>query len=172
MSFLKIPYIYRLYKATKKLNFYIMKRILSLMAVLISTFIFAQTNVSGIVVDEDNNPIPGANIVFDSTTGAVANFDGEFSITVKQNPPFSLTVSSVGFETETVEIGSGNLSISVTLNESENLLDDVVMLNQQELISMQVLKILRVFKLIVEDYYFKLLVPEVFLLSTMKVLFN
>ena len=46
------------------------------MAVLISTFIFAQTNVSGIVVDEDNNPIPGANIVFDSTTGAVANFDG------------------------------------------------------------------------------------------------
>ena len=63
MSFLKIPYIYRLYKATKKLNFYIMKRILSLMAVLISTFIFAQTNVSGTVVDEDNNPIPGANIV-------------------------------------------------------------------------------------------------------------
>ena len=96
------------------------------MAVLISTFIFAQTNVSGIVVDEDNNPIPGANIVFDSTTGAVANFDGEFSITVKQNPPFSLTVSSVGFETATVEVGSGNLSISVTLNESENLLDDVV----------------------------------------------
>ena len=126
MSFLKIPYIYRLYKATKKLNFYIMKRILSLMAVLISTFIFAQTNVSGIVVDEDNNPIPGANIVFDSTTGAVANFDGEFSITVKQNPPFSLTVSSVGFETATIEVGSGNLSISVTLNESENLLDDVV----------------------------------------------
>ena len=103
-----------------------MKRILSLMAVLISTFIFAQTNVSGIVVDEDNNPIPGANIVFDSTTGAVANFDGEFSITVKQNPPFSLTVSSVGFETATVEVGSGNLSISVILNESENLLDDVV----------------------------------------------
>ena len=46
-----------------------MKRILSLMAVLLSTFIFAQTNVSGTVVDEDNNPIPGANIVFDSTTG-------------------------------------------------------------------------------------------------------
>jgi len=50
------------------------------MAVLLSTFIFAQTNISGTVVDEDNNPIPGANIVFDSTTGAVANFDGEFSL--------------------------------------------------------------------------------------------
>jgi len=96
------------------------------MAVLLSTFIFAQTNVSGTVVDEDNNPIPGANIVFDSTTGAVANFDGEFSLTVKQNPPFELKVSSIGFETATVQVGPNNLVISVTLNESQNLLDDVV----------------------------------------------
>ena len=96
------------------------------MAVLISTFIFAQTNVSGTVVDEDNNPIPGANIVFDSTTGAVANFDGEFSLTVNQNPPFSLKVSSIGFETATIEVGSDNLSLYITLAESENLLDDVV----------------------------------------------
>ena len=118
MSFLKIPYIYRLYKATKKLNFYIMKRILSLMAVLLSTFIFAQTNVSGTVVDEDNNPIPGANIVFDSTTGAVANFDGEFSLTLNQSPPFSLKVSSIGFETATIEVGSDNLSLYITLAES------------------------------------------------------
>ena len=103
-----------------------MKRILSLMAVLLSTFIFAQTNVSGTVVDEDNNPIPGANIVFDSTTGAVANFDGEFSLTVKQNPPFELQVSSIGFETATVQVGPNNLVLSITLSESENLLDDVV----------------------------------------------
>ena len=103
-----------------------MKRILSLMTVLISTFIFAQTNISGTVVDEDNNPIPGANIVFDSTTGAVANFDGEFSIAISQNPPFSLSVSSIGFQTETVSVGSGDLVLLVVLKESENLLDDVV----------------------------------------------
>ena len=96
------------------------------MAVLISTFIFAQTNISGTVVDEDNNPIPGANIVFDSTTGAVANFDGEFSIAISQNPPFSLSVSSIGFQTETVSVGSGDLVLLVVLKESENLLDDVV----------------------------------------------
>ena len=96
------------------------------MAVLISTFIFAQTNISGTVVDEDNNPIPGANIVFDSTTGAVANFDGEFSIAVSQNPPFSLSVSSIGFQTETVSVGSGDLVLLVVLKESENLLDYVV----------------------------------------------
>ena len=96
------------------------------MAVLLSTFIFAQTNISGTVVDEDNNPIPGANIVFDSTTGAVANFDGEFSLTVKQDPPFEVQVSSIGFETATVQVGPNNLVLSVVLSESQNLLDDVV----------------------------------------------
>jgi hypothetical protein len=85
-----------------------MKRILSLMAILLSTFILAQTNVSGTVLDEDNNPIPGANIVFDSTTGGVSNFDGDFSVTINQNPPFTIKVSSVGFETATVEVDSDN----------------------------------------------------------------
>ena len=173
-----------------------MKRILSLMAVLLSTFIFAQTNVSGTVVDEDNNPIPGANIVFDSTTGAVANFDGEFSLTVKQNPPFELQVSSIGFETATVQVGPNNLVLSITLSESENLLDDVVIsasrvpqrlfespvtiekfdykdiANLQELIFIQASRDLRVSKLTVEDYYYKLLVPEVSQQYIMKDLFS
>ena len=96
------------------------------MTVLLSTFIFAQTNVSGTVVDEDNNPIPGANIVFDSSTGAVANFDGEFSLSVNQNPPFTIKVSSIGFETSIIDVDSNNFSINVILKESENLLDDVV----------------------------------------------
>ena len=96
------------------------------MAILLSTFILAQTNVSGTVLDEDNNPIPGANIVFDSTTGGVSNFDGDFSVTINQNPPFTIKVSSVGFETATVEVDSDNMSLSITLKESENLLDEVV----------------------------------------------
>ena len=173
-----------------------MKRILSLMAVLLSTFIFAQTNVSGTVVDEDNNPIPGANIVFDSTTGAVANFDGEFSITVKQNPPFELQVSSIGFETSTVQVGPNDLILSITLSESENLLDDVVISASrvpQRLFESPVtiekfdykdiaqstgadfyssLEGLKVFKLIVEGYYYKLLVPEVFQQYITKDLFS
>ena len=59
-----------------------MRNILSMMFVLLSTFILAQTNVTGVVVDSNNTPIPGANVVFDSTTGAVADFNGEFSIDV------------------------------------------------------------------------------------------
>ena len=57
-----------------------MKRILSLFAVLFSTLIFAQTTVTGSVTDDNNDPIPGANVVFDAMTGSVADFDGNFWI--------------------------------------------------------------------------------------------
>ncbi len=104
-----------------------MKRILSLMAVLLTTFIYAQTTVTGTIVAEDNTPIPGANIVFDATTGAVSNFDGDFTIVVNASPPFDLMVSSIGFETATISIDGDNLSIDVTLSDSDNLLDEVVL---------------------------------------------
>ncbi len=104
-----------------------MRNILSMMFVLLSTFILAQTNVTGVVVDSNNTPIPGANVVFDSTTGAVADFNGEFSIGVDATPPFSLTVSSIGFETTTITVNASDASFTVTLSDSENLLDEVVL---------------------------------------------
>lgn len=77
------------YKTTKKIKTnFIMKRILSMFAVLFSTIIFAQTTVTGSVSDENNNPIPGANVVAGSTTGTVADFDGNFSLSVDQMPHF------------------------------------------------------------------------------------
>ncbi len=97
------------------------------MLVLISTFIFAQTNVTGLVVDSNNTPIPGANVVFDTTTGSVSDFNGEFSIDVDAKPPFSLTVSSIGFETTTITVSAADASFTVTLSDSENLLDEVIL---------------------------------------------
>ena len=104
-----------------------MRNILSMMFVLLSTFILAQTNVTGVVVDSNSTPIPGANVVFDSTTGAVADFNGEFSIDVDAKPPFSLTISSIGFETTSITVTDSDASVSVTLSDSENLLDEVVL---------------------------------------------
>ena len=60
-----------------------MKRILSIIAVFFSTIIFAQTTVTGTVSDDNNDPIPGANIVLDAMNGTVADFDGNFTIVVK-----------------------------------------------------------------------------------------
>ena len=104
-----------------------MRNILSMMFVLLSTFILAQTNVTGVVVDSNSTPIPGANVVFDSTTGAVADFNGVFSIDVDAKPPFSLTISSIGFQTTSITVTDSDASVSVTLSDSENLLDEVVL---------------------------------------------
>jgi outer membrane receptor protein involved in Fe transport len=103
-----------------------MKRILSLFAVLFSTLIFAQTTVTGSVTDDNNDPIPGANVVFDAMTGSVADFDGNFSISIDQKPPFALTISSVGFDSATVNVTSSNLNFNVQLVSSQNLLDEIV----------------------------------------------
>ncbi|MGA0895903.1 MAG: carboxypeptidase-like regulatory domain-containing protein, partial [Flavobacteriaceae bacterium] len=51
-----------------------------LLTVLLANIAFAQTSISGTVVDaETQEAIPGANvIVVGSNTGAVADFDGKF----------------------------------------------------------------------------------------------
>ena len=97
-----------------------------MIAVLFSTIIFAQTTVTGSVSDEDNNPIPGANVVVDAMTGTVSDFDGNFSISVDQAPPFTITVSSVGFDSVTLNVSASNLNFNVQLTESQNLLDEIV----------------------------------------------
>ena len=58
-----------------------MKAILFIALMAIGTFGFSQTNINGTVVDQNNEPIPGANIVIVGTTiGTVTDFDGNFNL--------------------------------------------------------------------------------------------
>ncbi|GAA3600438.1 TonB-dependent receptor [Flavivirga amylovorans] len=87
---------------------------------------YSQTTISGFVVDDNNQPIPGANIIIVGTsTGVVTDFDGNFSLTVNQNPPFSIQASSVGFETATEVVTSSNQKLTIILKEGTSL-DEVV----------------------------------------------
>ena len=103
-----------------------MKKLLTLITVFASMAMWAQTQVSGTVTDADGQPLPGANIVLDGSTGAVSDFDGNFSFSTDQQPPFSLTVSSVGFETATAEVTSASGSLTVQLSEGNTQLDEIV----------------------------------------------
>jgi outer membrane receptor for ferrienterochelin and colicin len=87
---------------------------------------WSQTQVSGTVSDADGQPLPGANIVLDGSTGAVTDFDGNFTLSTDQQPPFTLTVSSVGFESTSVEFTSASGSLAIQLSEGSTQLDEIV----------------------------------------------
>ncbi|RKE98592.1 TonB-dependent receptor-like protein [Ichthyenterobacterium magnum] len=87
---------------------------------------FAQTTVKGKVIDNTGQPLPGANIiVVGTTTGTISDFDGNFTLSVDQEPPFSITVSSVGFESVTQEVTTNPQTLDFTMVEGTSL-DEVV----------------------------------------------
>jgi outer membrane receptor protein involved in Fe transport len=87
---------------------------------------WSQTQVSGTVSDADGQPLPGANIVLDGSTGAVSDFDGNFTLSTDQQPPFTITVSSVGFESTSVDFTSASGSLAIQLSEGSTQLDEIV----------------------------------------------
>ena len=81
--------------------------------------------VNGAVLDVDNAPLPGVNIVEEGTlNGAVSDVDGTFSLTVS-NANASLVFSFVGYVTQTVAV-NGQTDLAVTLSEDVELLEEVV----------------------------------------------
>ncbi|OUR98216.1 hypothetical protein A9Q86_14270 [Flavobacteriales bacterium 33_180_T64] len=103
-----------------------MKTIFKIMMLFCCVFTFAQTTVNGKVTDNNGIPLPGANIiVVGTTTGTISDFDGNYTLLVNQDPPFSIQVSSVGFETVTKEVTTNPQSIDIIMAEGTSL-DEIV----------------------------------------------
>ena len=103
-----------------------MKTKITIFLLLFCAFTYAQTSVNGSVLDDSGQPLPGANvIVVGTTTGTVTDFDGNFTLTVDQAPPFSIQVSSIGFESVTQEVTTNPQTIDFVLTEG-NELDEIV----------------------------------------------
>ena len=81
--------------------------------------------VSGTILDQSGQPLPGANILEKGTTnGTQTDFDGKFSFSV-DNPNVTLVISYIGFTTQEVNV-NGQASLSITLDEDAAALDEVV----------------------------------------------
>jgi TonB-linked SusC/RagA family outer membrane protein len=79
--------------------------------------------VTGTVKDNNGAPLPGATVRVEGTTkGATTDLDGSYSIEVK--PTDKLSFSFVGYETQTIEVGS-QTEINVTLHEAHSALEEV-----------------------------------------------
>ena len=90
---------------------------------LAANVVFAQTSISGTVVDAENQEaIPGANvIVVGSNTGAVADFDGNFILNTSAELPLKIEVSYVVFSSQIIEITSVDQPLEVALVFGQNL---------------------------------------------------
>ena len=95
---------------------------------LLANVVIAQTSISWKVIDAENQEaIPGANIiVVGSNTGAIADFDGNFTLNTSSEFPLTIEVSYIGFGSQTVEVTSADQMISVELSFGQNLNDVVV----------------------------------------------
>jgi len=104
-----------------------MKTILPFLLLFLCGTMYSQTKISGSVVDDSSQPIPGANIIIIGTSsGTITDFDGRFSMTVNQNPPFSVQASSIGFETVKIQVTTNNQTLAFVLKEGGTSLDEVV----------------------------------------------
>ena len=103
-----------------------MKHLTNLFLLLPIILFSQQLVVEGIVLDDLGDPLPGATIQIKGVdqVGAIANFDGEFSV-ILDSPDQSIVVSYIGFISETISVnGQNNLTIKLSQDISE--LDEVV----------------------------------------------
>ena len=85
----------------------------------------AQQNIVGTVTDTNGNPLPAVSVVIQGTADGVStDFDGQFSLQAQFGE--SLVFSSLGFQTQVIEINRAN--IDITLLESTSELDEVVVI--------------------------------------------
>ena len=109
----------------KQLNIQTPFRMFVLMlGLFLSVGAFAQIDVKGYVQDAQGEPIIGATVrVVGTQTATVTDFDGNFAL--KANQGADISVSYVGYQTQTVKAAS---NLTITLQEDAAVLDNVVVI--------------------------------------------
>jgi TonB-linked SusC/RagA family outer membrane protein len=82
--------------------------------------------ITGIVTDENNQGIIGANVLLNGTkSSTITDVDGKFSIEIELNNNTQLRISYIGYEPQTVDV-SGKSTVAISLRQSLKALNEVV----------------------------------------------
>ncbi len=107
-----------------------MKRIIYFFClILFSVSAFGQAKVRGHVLDENNEPMVGANVVIENTYyGASTDINGKFIFSGVPVGNYSLKVSYIGYENyvKEIQIGQQDEQVNIVLRSSDILADEVV----------------------------------------------
>ena len=104
-------------------------RMLVVMAcMLTSALLWAQVKVTGLVVDEQQEPVIGASVMIKgSSKGTTTDIDGLFKITVP-SPDTELVITYVGCVGVTIPANDPSLASGIVLRTSAEALDEVLVI--------------------------------------------
>src|SRR5690606_21214514 len=90
---------------------------LALLVSLTAGKVIGQTNISGTVTDADTKEtLVGVNIlVKGKVIGTISDLDGQYSLNVNQQPPFTLVFSMIGYTSQEVEITGSQSKVDIQL---------------------------------------------------------
>ncbi|PSG90029.1 SusC/RagA family TonB-linked outer membrane protein [Aurantibacter aestuarii] len=100
------------------------KILVLLLLVLSVSFGYTQNIITGTIVDQNNVPLPGANVIIKAKQkGTQTDFDGNFSIEASNGD--IITFSYLGFIEQNITVAS-NKSYNIILKEDVSALDEVL----------------------------------------------
>lgn len=95
----------------------------------ISQLLLAQDKVEGFIKDESGEPLPGATILIKGTSQyVVTDVHGKFSINAAKELPFTLSVSSIGYQAQEIEIYELSAEPAEVVLKNNNILNEVVVI--------------------------------------------
>ena len=95
------------------------------LCLLLQSTVWAQTTITGTVVDATNEPLIGVTIqVAGQTGGTVTDFNGNYTIKV-DNDNVSLKFTYIGYKDQVIPV-KGKTVINVTMKEDSEVLEEVV----------------------------------------------
>ncbi len=102
------------------------KNLLFVVVFFISATVLGQTKITGIVVDETNQSLPGASVVVKGTTnGTSTDFDGKFTLQA-ESASGTVVVSFIGYKSKEVSFSSSKANIGRVQLEEDSVLDEIV----------------------------------------------
>ncbi len=103
------------------------KNLLFVVMLFVSATVLGQTKITGTVVDESNQSLPGASILEKGTmNGTETDFDGKFSLTTTSNSGV-LVVSFIGYKTVELSFSSTKSNVgTIQLEEGGSILDEII----------------------------------------------
>lgn len=108
-----------------------MKSILRISILIVMCFAAVQTfaqnrTINGLVVNEKQEPVPGANIFVDNTTiGTSTDQNGKFTLSVPADAK-SMTINFIGMTKQNILLNSSTSYYNVVLKENAERIDEVV----------------------------------------------